>query len=168
VLDKEYLSGLGKYDVVYSWGVLHHTGHMWEALENVASLMKTDGSLFIAIYNKQQFLSVYWSLVKKMYNRSGALVKRMLNYGFFCFFVAQLFIADVLRFRNPAVRYSGAGRRGMSIYHDTIDWIGGWPFEVATPEEIFHFYKERGLVLSELVTCGGRHGCNQFVFKRVA
>ena len=68
VLDKNYLFGLGKFDVVYSWGVLHHTGKMWEALENVASLVKDDGSLFIAIYNKQQFVSAYWRIVKKIYN----------------------------------------------------------------------------------------------------
>ena len=49
VLDTQYLSRLGQFDVVYSWGVLHHTGHMWEALENVAPLVKSRGQLFIAI-----------------------------------------------------------------------------------------------------------------------
>lgn len=167
VLDREYLRSLGEFDVVYSWGVLHHTGHMREALENVTPLVRNGGSLFIAIYNKQQFFSIYWTVVKKLYIRSGWLVKRLLNYVFFSFFVSELFIADVLRRKNPALRYSGAGKRGMSVYYDTIDWIGGWPFEVATPEELFRFFRDRGFVLSELVTCGGKLGCNQFVFKRV-
>ena len=163
VLDTQYLSRLGQFDVVYSWGVLHHTGHMWEALENVAPLVKSRGQLFIAIYNKQPFLSAYWTFVKRLYNRSWPMARRSLTYAYFSFFAVELFIADALRGRNPASRYRGSGRRGMSLYHDVVDWIGGWPFEVAAPEEIFRFFRKRGFVLTELVTCGGKHGCNEFV-----
>jgi len=53
----------------------------------------------------------------------------------------------------------------MNVYRDVVDWVGGWPFEVATPEEIFRFFSKRGFSLTELVTCGGKHGCNEFVFK---
>ena len=51
VLNNNYLAGLGHFDVVYSWGVLHHTGAMWRALENVAGSVARGGKLFIAIYN---------------------------------------------------------------------------------------------------------------------
>lgn len=54
----------------------------------------------------------------------------------------------------------------MSLMHDLIDWVGGYPFEVAKPEEIFDFYHARGFVLQRLYTCGGGIGCNQFVFER--
>jgi len=165
VLDPAYLTRLGQFDVVYSWGVLHHTGHMWEALGNIVQMVKPGGQLFIAIYNKQQFLSTYWSVVKKIYNQSWPSVRRMLVYGFFCFFASELFVADVLRGRNPFFRYKGVGKRGMTVYYDVVDWIGGWPFEVAAPEEIFRFVKGHGYELTELITCGGKHGCNEFVFR---
>lgn len=165
VLDKDYLSRLGHFDVVYSWGVLHHTGSMWDALRNVASLVKPKGQLFIAIYNKQQFISAYWVFVKRLYNRSWPIIQRLINYCYFLFFAAELFAADVLRGRNPTLRYQGIDSRGMSVYYDVVDWVGGWPFEVATPEEIFRFFKDQGFSLTELVTCGGKHGCNEFVFK---
>ena len=164
VLDGDYLSHLGQFDVVYSWGVLHHTGSMWEALANVAPLVKPEGQLFIAIYNKQQFISAFWIFVKRLYNRSWPVVRHLLNYGYFLFFAGELFAADALRGRNPTLRYKGVGSRGMSVYWDVVDWIGGWPFEVATPEEIFHFFREREFALTKLVTCGGKHGCNEFVF----
>jgi len=166
VLDRDYLSQLGQFDVVYSWGVLHHTGQMWTAIENVLPLVKNGGILFVAIYNAQLFLSTYWTVVKRSYNRGGAVVRRVLDVGYFAFFSSALFVADVCRARNPFVRYRGTGSRGMSVYHDVVDWIGGWPFEVATPEECFRFMKRHGFDLEELVTCRGGHGCNEFVFRK--
>ena len=68
VLDKEFLSSLGTFDVVYSWGVLHHTGSMWQALENVKALRPTGGQLFIAIYNDQGAITDRWCRIKKRYN----------------------------------------------------------------------------------------------------
>jgi 2-polyprenyl-3-methyl-5-hydroxy-6-metoxy-1,4-benzoquinol methylase len=164
VLDSAYLIHLGQFDVVYSWGVLHHTGCMWEALKNIVPLVKRGGKLFIAIYNKQQFFSAYWRFVKKTYCKSRPSVRRMLIYSFFLIFSFELFAADVIRGKNPFWRYQGTGKRGMTVYYDLVDWIGGWPFEVATPEEIFRFFKGYGYELTELVTCGGKHGCNEFVF----
>jgi SAM-dependent methyltransferase len=166
VLDADYLSRLGQFDVVYSWGVLHHTGRMWEALDNVVPLVKRGGQLFIAIYNKQRLFSSYWAFVKRTYNRSSPVTRRLLGYGYLGFFAVGLFSADVLRGRNPRSRYSSTGKRGMSLRYDVVDWIGGWPFEVATPDEISDFAKKHNLVLTELVTCGRKHGCNEYVFER--
>jgi 2-polyprenyl-6-hydroxyphenyl methylase/3-demethylubiquinone-9 3-methyltransferase len=57
------------------------------------------------------------------------------------------------------------GSRGMSPWRDTVDWVGGYPFEVARPEEIFQFYRDRGFTLRTLVTAGGTLGNNEFVFE---
>jgi 2-polyprenyl-6-hydroxyphenyl methylase/3-demethylubiquinone-9 3-methyltransferase len=56
--------------------------------------------------------------------------------------------------------------RGMSAWHDIVDWIGGYPFEVAKPEEIFNFYKNKGFYLQQLKTCAGGLGCNEFVLSK--
>lgn len=165
VLNPEYLAKLGRFDVVYSWGVLHHTGSMWEAVENILPLVKDGGKLFLAIYNKQPLMSGYWTFVKRYYNRVGPVTKWFLNYAYFLAFSLAHFSLDVLQGKNPLDRYQGKGARGMTLYYDVVDWIGGWPFEVAKPEEIFRFVSERGFQLEDLVTCGGRHGCNEFVFR---
>lgn len=167
VLDGDYLGGLGKFDIVYSWGVLHHTGAMWQALENIAIPVAGEGRLYVAIYNRQQFLSSYWRLVKRTYNRSPVLMRRAMALVFYLFFASVLCLADTVRGRNPMDRHSGRGRRGMNFYRDIVDWIGGWPFEVATPEEIFRYYRDRNFSLVELKTCGGKHGCNEFVFRHM-
>lgn len=74
-------------------------------------------------------------------------------------------IRDLLFLKNPVQRYRDKMKeRGMSKFHDWIDWIGGYPFEVAKPEEIFEFLKARGLSLLNLKTMGGGLGCNEFVF----
>jgi 2-polyprenyl-6-hydroxyphenyl methylase/3-demethylubiquinone-9 3-methyltransferase len=158
VLDRAYLNALGQFDIVYSWGVLHHTGNMDEALTNAASAVGPGGQLWIAIYNDQGLVSRYWTLVKIAYNRNAIL--RLL------LIAVHLPYLYGLRWLIRAFRGRLALQRGMSLWHDMIDWLGGYPFEVARPEEIFQRFRDQGFVLQELRTCGGRMGCNEFVFRR--
>jgi len=165
VLDGAYLDSLGKWDIVYSWGVLHHTGNMWEAIDRVTTLVEPGGVLFISIYNDQGVASRMWSEIKRQYNESR-LGKACILAGFFPYFACRGMAADILRLRNPMNRYRDYHRsRGMSVVHDWIDWLGGYPFEVAKPEEIFEFCTGRGFTLQKLVTRSGTLGCNEFVFK---
>lgn len=166
VLDDAYLQGLGTWDVVYSWGVLHHTGAMWQALDNAAARVRPGGTLFIAIYNDQGPISSYWTGVKRVYNRAPRPLQAVMEGGFFLFFASEMLAADLLRGRNPVTRYTGRDRRGMSVFRDVVDWIGGYPFEVASPEAITRFYGERGFTPRRVKTCGRRHGCNEFVLER--
>ena len=164
VLDRAYLERLGHWDIVYSWGVLHHTGEMWTALDSVSRSVAPSGRLFIAIYNDQGPRSRAWTMVKRLYNRSrlgkGALLAVLVPYN-----VGRGLAVDMLRRKNPLARYREYQRmRGMSMLHDWKDWFGGYPFEVAKPEAIFDFYRARGFSLTRLRTCGGGHGCNEFVF----
>lgn len=58
----------------------------------------------------------------------------------------------------------GKNNRGMSAWRDIVDWAGGYPFEVAKPEEVFDFFQAKGFSLKKLKTCAGGLGCNEFVF----
>jgi 2-polyprenyl-6-hydroxyphenyl methylase/3-demethylubiquinone-9 3-methyltransferase len=168
VLDHQYLESLGEHDVVYAWGVLHHTGAMWQAFENVTSLVAEGGSLFLAIYNDQGNWSSRWRKVKRTYC-SGVLGRAVVCGTCIPAFVARDLAADLVWLRNPLKRYSEYKRhRGMSVVHDWIDWLGGYPFEVAKPEQVLDFFDPRGFHLRKLKTCGGSVGCNEFVFQRLA
>ncbi|MEY3788051.1 MAG: hypothetical protein RLZ75_2258 [Pseudomonadota bacterium] len=165
VLDKDYLSSLGQYDVVYSWGVLHHTGAMWEALDNVTPLVASGGQLFIAIYNNQGGATRRWVILKKLYNKYPLIRTPLAIYTLIRQWTLT-FIRDSLH-GNPLASWKNYKMsRGMSAWHDIVDWIGGYPFEVAKPEEIFNFYRDKGFYLQQLKTCAGGLGCNQFVFSK--
>jgi SAM-dependent methyltransferase len=165
-LDSGYLGGLGQWDVVYSWGVLHHTGAMWRALGNVDPLVAPGGALFIAIYNDQGAASRWWTRVKRVYN-SGPWGRRLVCGIYVPYFVAGGAVKDLLAGHNPRRRFTEYKKsRGMSRVHDIYDWLGGYPFEVAKPEQILDLYRLRGFELVRLVTCAGGYGCNQFVFRR--
>ena len=168
VLDPGYMSRLGEWDIVYSWGVLHHTGRMWEGLARVVTTVKQPGVLFVSIYNDQGRWSKAWQYVKRIYN-TGPIGRVGVMSTFVPYFAMRALTIDLMRGRNPAARYREyRTSRGMSLLHDWKDWLGGYPFEVAKPEEIFEFYHSRGFSLEKLTTCGGRLGCNQFVFNRPA
>ncbi len=166
-LDENYIRSLGKFDIVYSWGVLHHTGRMWDALDKVAELAGEGGKLFVSIYNDQGMASRFWTAVKKTYNKSPKFIKFLMVASVWGFWESRAALARCLRFENP-LPFSAwkelSNQRGMSIWHDMVDWVGGYPFEVAKPEQIFDFYRSRGFNLTKLKTCAGSHGCNEFVF----
>jgi 2-polyprenyl-6-hydroxyphenyl methylase/3-demethylubiquinone-9 3-methyltransferase len=168
VLDKDYLARLGVFDVVYSWGVLHHTGAMWQALENVAALSAKNGKLFIAIYNDQGRTSVRWLKVKQAYNALPIPLRWPVLLLAFVRLWGPTTILDLLR-GSPFLtwmNYSKKHARGMDPWRDVVDWVGGLPFEVAKPEQIFDFLWARDFHLVKLTTCAGGLGCNEFVFKK--
>jgi 2-polyprenyl-6-hydroxyphenyl methylase/3-demethylubiquinone-9 3-methyltransferase len=170
VLDRKFLSRLGTYDVVYSWGVLHHTGSMWEALDNVASLVDAGGTLFVAIYNDQGRSSSRWSRVKRLYAKMPSAFRWAVLGLAFVRLWAPTLMRDAIRLRPFASwkRYARqSGSRGMSPWFDLVDWVGGYPFEVAKPEEVLDFCRARGFQLTKLKTCGGGLGCNEYVFVRL-
>lgn len=169
VLDQQYLASLGRFDVVYSWGVLHHTGQMWQALENAATLVAPGGKLFIALYNDQGLASRVWKRIKWLYSRNIIFRPPIVAF-FWLWFVFRGFIADLMILhRSPLARYRQYKQeRGMTFWIDLLDWVGGYPFEVAAPGEVFDFFKKKGFALIQLHTVGHGHGNNEFVFKRDA
>jgi 2-polyprenyl-6-hydroxyphenyl methylase/3-demethylubiquinone-9 3-methyltransferase len=168
VLDKAYLASLGQFDYVYSWGVLHHTGSMWEAIENAASLVAPGGVFAIAIYNDQGAWSKRWTVLKKFYC-SGPFGKAVMCATYIPGVVAWQLARDLFWLRNPFKWYTDYRKsRGMSVFYDWFDWLGGYPFEVAKPEVIFKFARDRGFEMTNFTTCGGSVGCNEFVFRRIS
>ncbi len=168
-LEEEYIRSLGLFDVVYSWGVLHHTGDMWRALSNAALPVAPGGKLFVAIYNDTGSQSARWKWIKRTYNR----LPRALRSPFALATMAPEELKAMLRalvllrpseYTRRWTRYDE--NRGMSRWHDIIDWVGGHPYEVAKPEEIFDFYRARGFDLTKMKCGGVGLGCNEFVFEK--
>ena len=169
VLDQQYLNSLGTFDVVYSWGVLHHTGQMWQALENVQRLVAPGGKLFIALYNDTGSQSTRWKWLKKTYNQLPGVLRVP--------YTMLVIAPDELKTQARSVLTLNIGsyfrswsqydrRRGMNRWRDIVDWVGGYPYEVSTPDEIFDYFTARGFILMKL-NCGRVGlGCNQFVFSR--
>jgi 2-polyprenyl-6-hydroxyphenyl methylase/3-demethylubiquinone-9 3-methyltransferase len=166
VLDQEYIKRLGRFDVVYSWGVLHHTGDMWQALANIVPLVKRpDGKLFIAIYNDLGTSSQRWRAIKKLFVSSNIAVRWAILIVLFTVVQTKAMMRRIVNVENPLPSRAWReykNRRGMSVWHDFVDWVGGYPYETAKPEQVFEFYRDHGLLLDFLQT--GGLGCNEFVF----
>ncbi|PKO17594.1 class I SAM-dependent methyltransferase [candidate division BRC1 bacterium HGW-BRC1-1] len=164
-LDAEFMASLGQFDIVYSWGVLHHTGDMWRALATVEANVKSEGLFALAIYNDQGRTSENWRRTKERYCKGGPVTRRFLEATTWLQFWGLSSVADLVKRGDFFKSWNDAGReRGMSAWHDLVDWVGGLPFEVAKPEAIFEFFKTRGYNLERLITMGGGIGCNQFLF----
>ena len=169
-LDADYLHSLSKFDIVYSWGVLHHTGEMWRALENAVIPTKPGGKLFIAIYNDTGSQAKRWHWIKKTYCRLPRVLKTPFAIAAILpdegkSFVKSLITLKPQNYIRSWTQYKTG--RGMNRWHDIIDWVGGYPYEVATVDEIFEFYKARGFSLTKVKSGGVGLGCNEFVFNKL-
>ena len=164
ILDPAFVERLGRFDVVYSWGVLHHTGAMWQALANALALLASGGRLFLAIYNDQGRASRRWLQIKSLYNKSPGALKPPLLWLCAVRLWGPTMLRDFARLRPFRTWRTYRRDRGMSPWRDVVDWVGGYPFEVAKPEEVLAFCRQRGLELQKLKTCGAGRGCNEFVF----
>lgn len=167
ILDKEFVSGLGKFDISYAWGVLHHTGALWQALYNANLSVKVGGLLFLGIYNDQGLISECWKGVKAFYC-SGNFGKIILTLIFYPFFFISGLMIDLVKLRNPRKRYRDHKKyRGMSLLTDWRDWLGGFPYEPASSTEIIGYFQNLGYELLRFQKTGHGFGNNQFLFRKL-
>ena len=160
-LDSDYLAGLGAFDIVYSWGVLHHTGALWAAVDEVRRCCAANGRLFIALYNDQGRLSTAWTMVKRSYVHAGPNGKRAILATVGNALTVGGAVVDRIRGRRSP-------RRGMDRRRDVVDWVGGWPFEVSAPADVVSFLEERGFEPSRVQSVGRRMGNNEYLFRAPA
>jgi 2-polyprenyl-6-hydroxyphenyl methylase/3-demethylubiquinone-9 3-methyltransferase len=168
VLDRAFLERIEQADIVYSWGVLHHTGEMWQAIDNAALKVRPGGLLALALYNDVQRAiggSMMWWQIKRFYNSAPLLARRLMEGGY----AAAFLLKDTVGLRNPLKtvgEYSSTSGRGMDFWHDVRDWLGGFPYEYASPADVFtYLHSTYGFQLEYLNTSTGV-GCNEFTFRR--
>lgn len=142
ILDASFTQRLGKFDIVYSWGVLHHTGAMWTALERAASLVTPGGTLAIALYRKTP-LCAAWHIEKRLYAAAPGVVQAILRGAY----KAAYLIGIAATGRSPSAyvrNYKSA--RGMNWHRDVHDWLGGYPYESASPNEVKTHLDQLGFI----------------------
>jgi len=147
--------GPERFDVVYAWGSLHHTGAMWRAIENASNFCRRDGYFVLAIYNRT-WSSPWWLRIKHLYHNAPQPFRGLM--------VAVLTTARALA-RAAQLKDPFATGRGMNVRYDAIDWLGGLPYECATAQEVTAFMRSHRFTVERQVLTR-RLGCNEFVFKQ--
>jgi 2-polyprenyl-3-methyl-5-hydroxy-6-metoxy-1,4-benzoquinol methylase len=139
-LDAAYCRGLGQFDIVYSWGVLHHTGDQWTGIRNAAGCVAPDGRMYIALYTTEAHNNPspdYWLDIKQRYNRAGCFTKRWMELVYLWRSVAHRDWRQFLALPKFAAAYRK--NRGMALMTDVRDWLGGWPMEFSSLPEVIGF-----------------------------
>ena len=168
-LDSDFLDELGQFDIVYSWGVLHHTSRMWAAIDNCLKLVNNEGIFFISIYNDQGIKSHFWWIVKWLYNKLPRVFKKPFAFsaGFFVNFL--MLLKYTLRLKPMVILgpiFDYKQRRGMSMLSDIVDWYGGFPYEFATYDYLVDYIQSKGFELQKGNEASSL-GCHELVFKRI-
>lgn len=159
VLDRSAMAALPQTDIAYSWGVLHHTGRMYEAIKVASERVKPGGLYVIAIYNKH-VTSPVWRVIKRLYNRAPNIVRRLM----YVFFYGVIYVAKWAATRqNPLNK-----ERGMDFGYDVVDWIGGYPYEYASIDEIVRYVTDLGFQVERVIPAQVGTGCNEFVFRKTS
>jgi 2-polyprenyl-6-hydroxyphenyl methylase/3-demethylubiquinone-9 3-methyltransferase len=162
ILDESFLDKLGQFDIVYSYGVLHHTGNLKRSLHLVTKLVDKEGCLYITLYNDQGRASIFWKKIKKIYINSNKLTRKFIFFIFFIYFTIPRILLNLLKLDFS---YIFNKYRGMELLINIEDWLGGYPFEVSKPDDILDIYK-KNFTLEHLVTVAGNHGNNEYLFQR--
>lgn len=169
ILNKKFVNKLGFFDIVYAWGVLHHTGHMWLAIQNSAFLVKKNGFLFLAIYNDQGIKTRIWWVIKWTYNKLPTPLNKA--YGISLAIIIQLILTLkhvlLLQPRKSLFAFKNYKKsRAMNPLIDYIDWVGGFPFEFSSLENIVFFLEKQNFKAVKIKKSKGL-ACHEIVFKKI-
>ncbi|MCF7871709.1 class I SAM-dependent methyltransferase [Candidatus Woesearchaeota archaeon] len=165
-LNDSLLKKLGKFDIIYSWGVLHHTGDMYKAFKNIDYVAKKGSFIYLAIYNDNRKVlegkSVFWHKIKKIYNKSGTFVKQLMYQTYKTYLILGITTSG----KNPA-KYIREYEtlRGMNFYTDIKDWLGGYPYQYASVETLTKYFRNRNYSIEKIIKARSI-GCNELLLKR--
>lgn len=163
-------AAFGTFDIVYSWGVLHHTGDMVRAIEVAAAMVRPGGEFYLALYRKTPYCGM-WRHIKRWYSKAPpASQQRARN--------VRVFLSKAvfkMQGRDFAAYVKDYGLRGMDYYNDVHDWLGGYPYQSATADECHTLLGRMGFAVDREFVGSGRHplsgilgsGCNEYAFRRV-
>jgi SAM-dependent methyltransferase len=167
IIDRHFLAQLGQFDIVYSWGVLHHTGAMRKAIRSASLLVAKEGVFAFALYRKTA-LCWLWTIEKRWFCRGSPRAQRVAC----ALYVNSMRFAFALLARNFREYLSNyRSNRGMDYFHDVRDWLGGYPYESISPTQVD---KELGsLGFTRLNSNVRRYsiglfgsGCNEYLYAR--
>lgn len=172
VLDYDFLTSLGKFDTVLCWGVAHHCGDMWRCIDYMTMLVNKGGKLHLGIYNHADGWGFYpdgrfgpssfWKKIKRFYIKLPSFFQNMID----IFATIGIIFIYTITLNNPIKKLKSNERRGMNWKSDLKDWLIGYPYEYARPEEVFQFMKEKGFRLEKLKTNNGLL-TNNYVFEKI-
>jgi len=161
---------VGLFDVVYSWGVLHHTGAMHRALRAAAALVGPGGQFVFALYRRTP-LCWFWKIEKRWYAGASQAAQARARSLYVGLFRIVYPIKNRGSFSNYVATYRQS--RGMDFYHDVHDWLGGWPYESISPAEADRLMQQLGLRQIRVFLVAGRatgllgSGNDEYVYERV-
>jgi 2-polyprenyl-6-hydroxyphenyl methylase/3-demethylubiquinone-9 3-methyltransferase len=149
LLRPDFIEALEPADVVYSWGVLHHTGAMWTAIGHSMRLVKPGGRLCLALYRQPRRVKAHLAL-KRSYNQLPRAIRPVLCGLYYGMLVARNSWAGRATPMSYVTEYE-LNSRGMNLWRDVEDWLGGLPCEFATPEGVEAFAFDHGFDLEGTV-----------------
>ena len=168
ILDSTFCKSLGFFDIIYAWGVLHHTGDQWKAMKNIKYNTRDESLIYLALYNDQGSTSKIWRIIKQMYSKVPFFLKPL-------YVLLMSSYTELKRFLYLSIKFqlfeyfrtfkNYKNNRGMSYWYDMVDWIGGYPFEVSKPHEVFNFFKDE-YNLENFHSEGKGKGNNLYLFKK--
>jgi 2-polyprenyl-3-methyl-5-hydroxy-6-metoxy-1,4-benzoquinol methylase len=159
----------GTYDIVYSWGVLHHTGDMWDAIGKAASMVNQDGLLAIALYRSTR-MDRFWKIEKRAYAHAPQFIQRIIRAGYIVSLRAAM-AAKRRSLRGLILGYKSV--RGMDFNHDVHDWLGGYPYETALAPEVDRKlvglgFKAVRVFAGPIQTGVFGSGCDEYVYRLIS
>jgi len=159
----------GRFDIVYSWGVLHHTGAMWEAIAKAAAMVAPGGLLAIALYRRIVF-DPFWKLEKRWYSKASPGAQKLAQSAYISAYRLARSVRGKGSYQDFVANYRS--NRGMDFAHDVHDWLGGYPYESASAREVESRLSALGFSARK-VSARGRSlgvfgsGCDEYVYMRL-
>jgi SAM-dependent methyltransferase len=154
-------AAMGAFDIVYSWGVLHHTGDLDRAMSTAARLVSQRGLLVLALYRRTR-LDAFWVREKRWYANAGPTEQKLARGLYHAAFQTASLVTGKGRF---------GGTRGMDYWHDMHDWLGGYPYEAISAPEVDTRLRALGFEPVRVFARPEGHGlfgsgCDEYVYRR--